>query len=316
MYASSNTTPVDTITPPRGHAREGLALCALAVFAFSFTLPATRIAAREIDPLLIGLGRGALAGLCALPFLLVRGERLVPERRYWKSLAVVALGVVLAFPLLTAFALRVVPAHHAVLVIALGPLFTSVFAAARSGERPTVRFWLFALLGACAVFAYGADAHGLTLSWPDGWLLAAVVLVAAGYAEGGKLAGELGGTRVICWALMLTLPLTLGGCLLFLAVRGQSVPSLPALGSFAFIAIVCTLLAFCAWYRGLALGGVAHGSQVQLLQPMLSLLWCASWLAEPLAPSAYLAGLTVIACAIGTRHSASHRRLDKARSVR
>lgn len=291
-------------------------LCALAVFAFSFTLPATRIAAREIDPLLIGLGRGALAGLCALPYLLLRGERLLPARRHLQSLSVVALGVVFAFPLLTAFALRAVPAHHAVLIIALGPLFTSVFATLRSGERPAASFWLFALLGATAVFVYGADAHGLTPSWPDAWLLAAVLLVSASYAEGGRLAGELGGTRVICWALMLTLPFTLGGCVLLLAVRGQAVPSLPALGSFAFIAVVCTLLAFCAWYRGLALGGVARGSQVQLLQPMLSLVWCGLWLAEPLAPSAYVAGLVVVGCALGTRQSGGDRRLDKVRPVR
>lgn len=285
------------------------------MLAFSFTLPATRIAAHEIDPLLIGLGRGALAGLCALPLLLVRGERLLPARRHLASIVVVAIGVVLAFPLLTALALKTVPAHHAVLLVALSPLFTSVFAALRNGERPSASFWLFALLGAAAVLAYGADAHGLTLSWPDGWLLAAVVSVAAAYAEGGKLAAELGGARVICWALMLTLPLTVGGCLLLLATRAPLVPSYTALGCFAFIGVVCTLLAFFAWYRGLALGGVARGSQVQLLQPILSLLWCAWWLREPLAPSAYLAAATVVGCAVATRwtSTARHQRLDKVR---
>jgi drug/metabolite transporter (DMT)-like permease len=274
--------------------------CGLAVLCFSFTLPATRLASGQIAPLLLGPGRGAVAGLVAIAILLVRGERL-PTRAQLRSLLVVALGVVVGFPLLSSLALERVATHHAVVVIGLMPLTTSVFAVLRNGERPPWLFWLFASLGAAAVLCFGAAAHGLTLAPADLLLLAAVLLGALAYAEGGRLATTLDGVSVICWALVLGLPCTLACVAYALSARALPTPSPAALGGFLYVSLVSTLLAFCAWYRGLARGGVARGSQVQLLQPVLSLVWCAALLHEPLSPSTLLAGGAVLASAAGTR---------------
>lgn len=302
MYTPSNDTLAQPVTPSaeRCDSRAALGYCALAVFGFSFTMPATRVAALELDPWLVGFSRGALAGLLALLVLHVRREAR-PKLSQLRSLALVALGVVLGFPLLTALALRHVPAHHAVLVIGLTPLATSLCAALRNRERPSLGFWLFALTGASAVVLFAANGRALHFELADLLLLGAVLLVSLGYAEGGRLAHELTGVGVICWALVLALPLTLLACALVLFRDGLPSPSLAALGCLGYIAWVSTLFAFVAWYRGLALGGVARGSQVQLLQPILSLAWCALWLGEALQPSAYLTASLVLASAAATR---------------
>jgi drug/metabolite transporter (DMT)-like permease len=279
-----------------------LVLCGLAVLCFSFTLPATRLASGQIAPLILGPGRSAVAGLVAIAVLLVRGDAL-PTRTQLGSLCVVTLGVVIGFPLLSSLALERVPTHHAVVVVGLMPLTTSVFAVLRNGERPSPLFWLFASLGAGAVLCFGAAVHGLTLAPADLLLLAAVLLGSLAYAEGGRLAARLDGVSVICWALVLGLPGTLACVAYALSVQALPPPSPLALAGFLYVSLVSTLFAFCAWYRGLALGGVARGSQVQLLQPVLSLIWCAALLHEPLAPATLLAGGAVLASAAGSRRA-------------
>ena len=267
---------------------------------FSLTLPATRLASGEIEPLVLGLGRGVVAGALAGAWLLVRKKPL-PAPAQLRGLALVALGVVLGFPLLTSLALQDAPAQRAVLMVGLLPLSTSVFAALRNRERLSLGFWTCTLLGASAVFSLSLRAQGFSPSKGDALLVPAVVLAGLGYAEGGRISQQLGGFAVICWALVLALPFTVTGTLLSLLRHGMPSPGLPALLCFGYVSLVSALLGFSAWYRGLALGGVARGSQVQLLQPVLSLGWCALLLAEPLSGEALLTGAAVLASAIGSR---------------
>lgn len=299
MNGESNATVGTTITQPRFGA--AFSYCALGVVGFSLTLPATRIAARELHPLLLGPGRGAVAGLLAAVILWVRRERW-PGRAELLPLAVVALGVVIGFPLCTSYALTQVPAQHAVVIVGLSPLATSVAAVLRGGERPSLAFWLWALLGAASVVAFGmADRGEFTLARVDALLLLAVVVVSIGYAEGGRLARARSGLSLVCWALVLALPLTLG--MAFYAIRAHPTapPSLAALACFAWVAVISALVAFAAWYRGLALGGIARGSQVQLIQPVLSLAWCAVLLEETVSIASMAAGTAVLLCAAGSR---------------
>lgn len=305
MYGKSNVTSAVTITQPSrvesasGAAMRALLLCLTAVVGFSFTLPATRAASGQIDPLIIGPGRGLVAGLVALTLVLVRRERL-PSHAQLRSIAVVALTLVVGFPLLTSIALEHVPTDHAVVIIGLTPLVTSTLAVFRNGERPSLAFWLFALLGAGAVVVFGASAHGMSLAPADVMLLTAVLLAALGYSEGSKVAAELGGVRVMCWALVLALPATLA-CVAYSRWRHPlPMPSMSALAGFAYVSLGSSLAAV-VWYRGLALGGVARGSQLQLLQPVLSLVWCAALLHEPMGPATLLAGGAVLASAAGSR---------------
>jgi drug/metabolite transporter (DMT)-like permease len=309
MYSQSNATCAVAITQPAVRARAAarhtaLLLCGLAVLGFSLTLPATRVATGQFDALILGPGRSAVAGLLAALYLGLRRDPL-PARAQLRSLAIVALGAALGFPLLTALAIESVPAHHAIIVIGLTPIATSSMALWRSGERPSLAFWLFAGGGAVTVIGYGAHEHALRLERADLLLLAAVLVVALSYAEGGRLASQIDGVRVICWALVLALPVTLTCIALALVRSGLPQPSALGLLGFGYISVFSMLLCFCAWYRGLALGGVARGSQVQLLQPVLSLVWCALLLGEPLSSATWIAGGAVLVCAAGSRFTSA-----------
>ncbi|HEX6244706.1 MAG TPA: DMT family transporter [Polyangiales bacterium] len=290
MRSKSNDTQSASIT----QSLSALGACLLAVLAFSFTLPATRIASAELRPAILGFGRASLAAALAA-VLLWRGRARLPPRRHAGALAAVACGGVLGFPWLTSMALRAAPAHHAVVVIGLVPLCTALFASLRGPERLSRSFWLAASCGAATVLLFATREHGFTLVGDDLLLLLAVVGVAVGYAEGGRAAVELGGWQVICWALVFAAPVSV--LLLGIDLYRHGVPALSwsSATAFLYVSFVSQVLGFCLWYRGLSGCGVARGSQVQLLQPLLSLGWCAALLGEPLAASTVLAAGGVLA---------------------
>ena len=213
-------------------------------------------------------------------------------------LGVVAAGVVAGFPLCTSVALTEVPASHAAVVIGLLPAATAAMSVVRTRERVPARFWVWALAGAAAVIGFIAYANGGlgTFHLADAWLVAAVLLAAVGYAEGGLLARTLGSWQTICWALLLALPL-----MTVLAARAP-MSDLAAAGpaawaALAYLSVVSMFLGFFVWYRGLAIGPMAQVSQVQLIQPVLSLLWAALLLGEALDASVAIPAVAVVACA-------------------
>ncbi|MCW2679755.1 MAG: hypothetical protein JWM62_1156 [Frankiales bacterium] len=276
----------------------GLAWGLLGVTAFSFTVPFTRVAAGGgLSPLFVGAGRAVVAAVLAAGCLVATRQRL-PVRGQWLRLGVVAGGVVVGFPLLTSYALTQAPAGHAALVIGLLPAATAVVAVLRGSERATGRFWMSAGLGVVAVGTFaGLQNGGLgALHWADLLLLGAVLAAAIGYAEGGLLAREVGAWQTVSWALVLAAPLM--AVLTGLAVV-QAPPS--ATGSqwlaFAYLACVSMFLGFFAWYRGLGIGPMAQVSQVQLVQPVLSILWATLLLGEDLGWATVVGGVVVILCA-------------------
>lgn len=289
--------------PKQSAVRAGMAWGLLGVVAFSVPLPATRMAvAGGLPGGFVGIGRAVVAGVLALATLAAMRQG-VPARRVIGRLAVVAVGVVLGFPLLTALAMERVPAAHGTVIVGVLPAATAVMAVLRAGERPSARFWLAAGAGlACVlVFAVAAGAGGF--EGADGLLLAAVVLCALGYAEGGALARELGGVQVICLALVLALPVTVAWTLWEMdpAALARATPA--AWAGFAYVSLVSMFAGFFAWYRGLALGGVARVGQVQLAQPVLSLGWAALLLGETVTPAMGLAAVGVLACVMATQRA-------------
>ena len=283
--------------------RTGLAWGALGVLAFSVSLPATRMAvAGGLPSGFVGIGRAVVAGLLAVVTLAAMRQPL-PARRLLPRLAVVSLGVVLGFPLLTALALARVPASHGVVVTGLLPAATAVMAVLRAGERPPFRFWLAAGAGLVCVLAFAAAQGGGGIELADGLLLAAVVLCALGYAEGGALARELGGVQVICLALVLSLPVTAAWTLWQLDLAALAQATAAAWVGFCYVSLVSMFAGFFAWYRGLALGGVARVGQVQLAQPVLSLGWAALLLGEAVTPAMIVAGVGVLACVVATQRA-------------
>jgi len=278
-----------------GHA--GLWWGLVGVTAFSFTVPLTRVAVGGLSPLFIGSARAVVAALLALIALSLTRQHL-PSRAQGARLAIVAGGVVIGFPLLTSFALTTAPASHGAVVIALLPAATAVMVVLRTKERPARSFWVFAALGAVAAIGFAAlQAGGFGhLTWSDVLLFGAVIAAAIGYAEGGLLARELGSWQTVSWALVLAAPL-------MIALTTISVLQQPPTGTpvewlaFAYLAVVSMFLGFFAWYRGLAIGPMPQVSQVQLVQPVMSILWAAVILREQLTWPTVLGGVAVILCA-------------------
>ena len=260
----------------------------LGVLAFSFTLPATRVAVEQLDPTFVGIGREAFAALLAgLILLLARAP--FPSRAQLRRLAIVAFGVVFGWPLFTAIALQDVTSAHSAVIVGILPAATAVAAVLRAGERPTRGFWLASLAGLMAVLGFAASQGAGLPSTADLLILIAVALSAIGYAEGGALARELGGWRVICWAVLLSAPLTIPIALV--AAAGSDVHAdADAWLGFAYVAGVSALLGFFPWYAGLARGGVAKIGQVQLVQPLLTLAWSAALLGEHVEPNYAICG--------------------------
>lgn len=278
-------------------AHAGLWWGLLGVIAFSFTLPFTRVAVGGLSPLFIGAGRAVIAAMLAAIALAVARQR-PPTRAQWMRLAVVAGGVVVGFPLLTSFAMITAPASHGAVVVGVLPAATAAMVVLRTRERPATSFWLFAVLGAVAAIVFAALQNGGLgdLHWSDLLLFAAVLAAAIGYAEGGLLARELGSWQTVSWALVLSSPL-MAALTVFAAVDQPPSATIAQWLAFAYLAAVSMFLGFFAWYRGLALGPMAQVSQVQLAQPVLSILWAALLLHEPIGWLTALGGLAVIACA-------------------
>ncbi|MGC0238233.1 DMT family transporter [Arthrobacter sp. SD76] len=294
---SSATVQVRPPVPPGAQPQTGLWWGLLGVAAFSFTVPFTRVAVEGLDPLFIGSGRAVIAAGLAGAALALTRQRL-PRPRTWARLALVAGGVVVGFPLLTSYALTAVPAGHGAVVIALLPAATATAAVLRTGERPPLAFWLVTGLGSLAALGFAfLQAGGIGhLHWADLLLLGAVACAAVGYAEGGLRAREVGSWQTIAWALVLAAPLMLA--LAAVSAAAQPPQATPVQwAAFGYLAVVSMFLGFFAWYRGLAVGPIAQVSQVQLLQPVMSICWAALLLGEALTWSTALGGLAVIACA-------------------
>ncbi|KQS74397.1 transporter [Rhizobium sp. Leaf384] len=269
------------------------------VVIFSGSLPATRVAVMQFDPVFLTVARAAIAGLLALVLLVLSRQRW-PTPREIASLSIVALGVVVGFPLLTALALQHVTSAHSIVFIGLLPLATAVFGVLREGDRPKPVFWIFSLLGSTAVVSY-AFAQGVRASsFGDLLMLLAIIVCGLGYAEGGKLSRTLGGWQVISWALVLSLPPML--CIaLFTMPASFAGIALPAFLGLAYVSVFSMLIGFIFWYRGLAQGGIAAVGQLQLLQPFLALALAATLLHEPVTPGMLGMTVCVILCVIGAR---------------
>jgi drug/metabolite transporter (DMT)-like permease len=279
-----------------------LALGLLAVLGFSFSLPATRVAVEQLDATFVGLGRAVVAGLLAIAVLAITRQPL-PQRRHLPTLLLVVLGVVVGFPLFTALALRELTSAHGAVMIAVIPAATAVAAVALAGERPSRGFWAATGAGLATVLVFAASRGTGLPSGSDLMLLVGVALVAVGYAAGGALAREIGGWQVICWALVISLPLLTPVTIVAIADGGVGHGDADAWLGFAYVSLVSMFLGFFAWYMGMARGGVAKIGQLMLVMPLLTLAWSALLLDESVTAGTVLAALAVLASVVATQRA-------------
>ncbi|MFI1941303.1 DMT family transporter [Streptomyces purpureus] len=296
MTAQDSATPTTTIA-----VSGGTILAALGVVCFSLTFPSTVWGLESFGPWSLVAVRSTLAALIAGGLLLALRVPL-PERRHWAGLAVVAGGVVVGFPLLTTLALQTSTTSHAAVVVGLLPLTTAAFAAVRTGRRPSRTFWAAALAGAAVVIAFTVQQSGGALTTGDLYLFGALLVCAAGYTEGGRLARLMPGWQVVGWALVGCLPLMVAGSAVGLAYEPVRLTAHGVIG-LVWVAAGSTFFGLYVWYRGMAAIGIPKASQLQLAQPLLTLVWSVTLLGEELSPAAPLAAAAVLVCIAVTQRA-------------
>jgi drug/metabolite transporter (DMT)-like permease len=270
------------------------------VAAFSLTLPATRAAVADLHPAFVALARCLVAAVAAGALLAIARVPW-PARRHWTSLAIVVAGVIVGFPLFSAIAMRDAPASHGAIVLGILPLATALAGALRGGERPSRGFWLAGLAGSALVVAFALAQGGGRFGPADLALVLAVAAGALGYAEGGRLARDLGAWQTISWALVLSAPLLILPLAWVVAEHGAQASPRGWLG-FAYVALLSQFLGFFPWYKGLALGGVARVGQLQLLQPFMTLFASALLLHEAIDAWTVAFAVAVVATVAIGRH--------------
>jgi drug/metabolite transporter (DMT)-like permease len=274
----------------------------LGVIIFSGSLPATRVAVSDFTPLFLTSARAVIAALLGVMLLLVLRQKR-PEKEDLVPLAVVALGVVIGFPLLTALALQHITSARSIVFIGLLPLATAIFGVVRDGERPKPAFWLFSVIGAASVAGFALANSDSAASAGDLLMVAAILLCGLGYAEGARLSRRLGGWQVISWALVVALPI-------MAVIAVATLPDVwtgiggPAWLGLAYVSVFSMLVGFIFWYRGLALGGIAGVGQLQLLQPFFGLVLAGTLLGEPVAWSMIAVTGLVVLCVAGAKRFA------------
>src|ERR1022692_2876786 len=277
-----------------------LLLGGLGVICFSVTFPATTAAETSFNPLVVGVGRSLIAAVLAIAVLAARRESLLPPRVAIPRLLIVSATVGVGFGLLSAFALRQVGSVHGAVLTGLIPAATAGMAVLRAGERPRPAYWAALALGLAVVVGFALIQGGGQLKAADVLLLVAIAIGGLGYAEGGVLAREYGGWRVICWALILALPVTVPvTAAAAILDPGRQVSAGAVLG-LGYVGLVSMCLGFFAWYQAMALGGVARVGKLQLAQPALTLGWSALLLGEHVGwLSAAAAAAVIVATAVG-----------------
>ncbi len=272
---------------------EGWGSGLIGVIIFSGSLPATRVAVRD-SPMFLTSARALIAAILAAAFLLLlRQER--PARRDIGALILVAVGVVIGFPLLTAIALQYITAARSILFIGLLPVATALFGVLRGGERPKAAFWLFSIFGSATVVSFALFNGNEGQLVGDLLMIAAVLVCGLGYAEGAVLSRRLGGWQVISWALLLSLPMMVAVVIFTLPASWAAIGISSWIG-LAYVSIFSMLIGFVFWYRGLALGGIAGVGQLQLLQPFFGFVLAGALLHEPVTLAMIVATGVVVLC--------------------
>ena len=287
-------------SPSMSREHLGLVLGFIGMAIFGGTLPATRLAVSGFDPLALTALRTAIAGLCALVLLLVL-RRPLPPRRLWPQLAITMLCVSILFPFLMALAVQTVDASHGGVVMGILPIATALVAVAITHERPKPLFWMASVAGAALVMAFALRQGGGALSAGDLLLFAAVAVAAIGYAFSGRLTADMPGWEVISWVLVMALPISLPAAALTMPADLTQIALKPWL-ALLYVAVFSQWIGFFAWNAGMAIGGIARVSQVQLLQPFITFALAALFNDETITLQILLFAAAVVATvAISTR---------------
>ena len=249
---------------------KGMLIGFIGILIFSLTLPVSKIAVLSFNPYFIAFGRAALAGILAFAYLIYKKEAF-PSKIELGKYAVIALGVVFGFPIFTTVAMTEGASSHGAVILGMMPLATTVIGVVRFKERPSFGFWLVSLLGAVLVVIYALIKNSGSFTYIDSLLVLGGICACVGYVEGGELSRKINPRVVISWVLVISLPMNI--LMSYFTFHGQYVDAgAIAWSCFLYLSLFSMFIGFFFWYEGLAIGGIARVSQVQLTQPFCTLI--------------------------------------------
>ena len=269
-------------------ARAGVAVVAaatLTIVLWGATPVATKAAVATMDPVVVGMLRTVLAGVAAVPIVLLL--RIAPPagRHAFGLLILSAFGGFVGFPILFSLGQRLTSATHGALILAALPLFTGIFAALYE-RRPPARLWWTgcAIAFAGEVFLItsraGLDGGEATVTG-DAIILASALLASLGYVTGARLARTGYGTWGTTFWGVIAASVVLVPLLPF-AWTGTEWSDAGAVGwgAVAYLAVGSTILAYVAWYWALGTGGIARIGLFQFFQPAVGIVLAIALLGE------------------------------------
>ncbi len=277
---------------------KGMLIGFIGIFIFSLTLPVTKITVEILNPYFLCFARALLAGILAGAYLIFT-KAPIPDAKQIRQFAMVALGVVFIFPLFINIAMTTGEASHAGVILGIMPLATVVAGVLLFQERPSLGFWISALIGCFLVCTYAYLNSEGGFRYTDLLLLIACAANGIAYAIGGNLSRTMNAKQVISWTLVLALPISLIGSV-FTFQESYLIANASIWISFLYLGIFSMFIGFFFWYGGMAIGGISRVSQVQLLQPFCTLLASAILVSEPITwMNILFAGLVITTVMIG-----------------
>ena len=293
--------------------RNGLLYAFIGVFAFSLSLPFTKLALKSFDPLFTAFARPVIASFIAIPLMLVAKVPALP-RHLLRPTIFTALGAVFGWPILIAIALHRTTSAHVAVLSAVMPLVTAIIAVIKNKKQPGISFWVASILGTVLLVFFSLSRGGAGQSdlLTDLIIMGAVSASSYCYVEGAGLTNYLPGWQVISWVVVIVLPIAIpGAAIVYFATESQYTLHLDALLGMLGIGISSMYLGFFAWYRGLQDFGVAHGSQVQQLQAIMTLGWSALLLGESVTLTMVVSACGIVLCVLWALSNVNRQRETK-----
>jgi len=260
----------------------------------------SKLAASQIDPLLVGILRTVIAAALAFPLAMAARHPLPTDAHDRRLLAFSGVAAFVVFPVLFTVGQNYTSVLHGALILAALPVFTSLFGTIVEQRRVTV-IWvtgcLIALSSEAVVIAWRPTGDASTSSIRgDIIVLASALVCAMGYVAGARLSQRgYPATPTTLWGVSLSAVALLPLMAWSLARNGWPQAGVVAWGSVLVLALLTSVLGYIAWYWALGRGGISRIASIQFAQPVFGIALAAIVLGERPAPVVTLAGIGVLA---------------------
>ena len=271
-----------------------------AVIGFGATFIGVALGNESFDPITMSFGRVIPGAILAVFALKSAKQPLLPPREAFPAIFGVTAGIVIGFPLLSTLALQNIHPADAGVMVAVSPIVTSIAAIFIGHKKPRKLFWLAAALGSlsAATLAYlrGGSEFGGGIFWGYILMATAMVLASLGHLTGNYLAGKYKSFHVLCWAVIISIPIQLPGAIINWTINPiTTMPTASAVFGFLYVSLFSIIIGNYMLNHGFYLIGLVKGSQLQLIQPIVTMILAIVVLHQTVAPITWIAAFAILA---------------------